>query len=169
MLGSDMSFWQRDRLGCTTFRQWSNADKRKSGLHIQFTTAGIAGTVHFPGKALTNLRKCRTTCNMMDVFAAAKLGSNSHRAGAIPASVEWQRWVELYEALPWDNEDDLDNVIKQLQHQQNAHNWKTRTLRTVTLRNVTIRLWVLMMLIKETRHSKGNLQKQTSNCRIRRT
>ena len=67
----------------------------------------------------------------MDVFTAMKLGSNSHRAGAIPASIEWQRLVELYEALPWDNEDDLDNVIKQLQHQQNAHNWKTRRLRTV--------------------------------------
>ena len=39
MLGSDMSFWQRDRLECTTFRQWSNADKTKSGLNIQFTTA----------------------------------------------------------------------------------------------------------------------------------
>ena len=51
MLGSDMSFWQKDRLGVTTFRQWSNKEGTKSGLNIQFTTAGVAGTVHFPAAA----------------------------------------------------------------------------------------------------------------------
>ena len=50
MLGADMPFWQRDRLGLTTFRAWKNQDGTKSGLNTSSLQQELQELPTFLGK-----------------------------------------------------------------------------------------------------------------------